>query len=206
MFFLQTSVMDKTGAVVVGFRFCGRAGLLRQPAEHRSLTEQRVLGYNKAVWPPQQGAGASPAYCATEVTNVTKWKIGVLGAGTGEWRCARMLCERQRCDRMVCAGTGDRRTERQTAPAPNLPGMPQTPGGDGFLQRHPGACTGKDVLPFARSRRCSCGPRLPKAPPFVPEGQVIVDVAKGIEPGTLLTMTEVLADEARRAAPRRCGW
>ena len=34
-----------------------------------------------------------------------------------------------------------------------------------------------------------------KARPHIRYGQVIVDVAKGIEPDTLFTMTEVLADE-----------
>ncbi|NVH29952.1 NAD(P)H-dependent glycerol-3-phosphate dehydrogenase, partial [Lactobacillus delbrueckii] len=33
---------------------------------------------------------------------------------------------------------------------------------------------------------------------FIPDGQIIVDVAKGIEPDTLLTLTEVIADELNK--------
>ena len=55
-------------------------------------------------------------------------------------------------------------------------------------------CTGKDVLLFAvpsvfvRSTTA-------KARPYIPDGQILVDVAKGMEPDTLYTMTEVIADE-----------
>ena len=34
-----------------------------------------------------------------------------------------------------------------------------------------------------------------RAAPFVPAGQIVVDVAKGLEPGTLMTMSEVINDE-----------
>ena len=34
-----------------------------------------------------------------------------------------------------------------------------------------------------------------KARPYVADGQIIVDVAKGVEPDTLMTMTEILTDE-----------
>ena len=37
-----------------------------------------------------------------------------------------------------------------------------------------------------------------KARPYIREGQIIVDVAKGMEPGTLYTMTEVIADELKK--------
>ena len=33
------------------------------------------------------------------------------------------------------------------------------------------------------------------ASPYIQDGQIIVDVAKGIEPGTLFTMTQVIQDE-----------
>lgn len=55
-------------------------------------------------------------------------------------------------------------------------------------------CKDKDILLFAvpsvfvRSTAA-------KARPYVADGQIIVDVAKGIEPDTLYTMTEILADE-----------
>ena len=33
---------------------------------------------------------------------------------------------------------------------------------------------------------------------FIPDGQVVVDVAKGIEPNTLYTMTEVIKNELEK--------
>ncbi len=58
-------------------------------------------------------------------------------------------------------------------------------------------CTGKDILLFAvpsvfvRSTTAA-------ARSFIPDGQVIVDVAKGIEPDTLMTMSEVIRSELER--------
>ena len=59
------------------------------------------------------------------------------------------------------------------------------------------ACEGKDILLFAvpsvfvRSTAAL-------AAEFIPDGQIIVDVAKGIEPDSLLTMTEVIKDELQK--------
>ena len=36
-----------------------------------------------------------------------------------------------------------------------------------------------------------------KALPYIKDGQIIVDVAKGIEPETLFTMTQIIADEVK---------
>lgn len=51
MFFLQTSVIDKTSEMVSAAlcSFAVEPGCHAKPPKHRSLTEQRVLGYNKAV-------------------------------------------------------------------------------------------------------------------------------------------------------------
>ena len=76
---------------------------------------------------------------------------------------------------------------------PNLPGM-VIPQELRFTKSIEEVCTGKDVLLFAvpsvfvRSTAA-------KARPYIRSGQIIVDVAKGIEPDTLYTMTEILADE-----------
>lgn len=55
-------------------------------------------------------------------------------------------------------------------------------------------CMKKDILLFAVPsvyvRSCAG-----QAAPFVPDGQLIVDVAKGIEPGTNMTLTQVIEDE-----------
>ena len=124
---------------------------------------------------------------------MTKWKIGVLGAGTWGMALARMLCVNGNDVTVWSALEQEIDALSANRTHPNLPGM-QIPAEMAFTKSIQEVCTGKDVLLFAvpsvfvRSTAA-------KARPFVPEGQVIVDVAKGIEPGTLLTMTEVLADE-----------
>ena len=46
-----------------------------------------------------------------------------------------------------------------------------------------------------------------RARPYIPDGQILVDVAKGMEPDTLYTMTEVIADELNReGGPKGKGW
>ena len=124
---------------------------------------------------------------------MTKRKIGVLGAGTWGMALARMLTVSGN-DVLVWSAI-EREIDEMSASRvhPNLPGM-KIPAELGFTKEIEEVCTGKDILLFAvpsvfvRSTAA-------KARPFVPDGQVIVDVAKGIEPDTLLTMTEVLADE-----------
>ena len=78
---------------------------------------------------------------------------------------------------------------------PNLPGM-VIPEEIVFTGDVAQACRDKDVLLFAvpsvfvRSTARS-------AAPYIADGQVIVDVAKGIEADTLFTMTQIIADEVK---------
>ena len=80
------------------------------------------------------------------------------------------------------------RTFPRTRVHPNLPGM-KIPEELQFTKSIEEVCTGKDVLLFAvpsvfvRSTTA-------KARPYIPDGQILVDVAKGMEPDTLYTMTE----------------
>ena len=76
---------------------------------------------------------------------------------------------------------------------PNLPGM-KIPAELQFTKNIEDVCKDKDIVLFAVPSvfvRATAA----KACPYVQEGQIIVDVAKGIEPDTLCTMTEILADE-----------
>jgi glycerol-3-phosphate dehydrogenase (NAD(P)+) len=65
-----------------------------------------------------------------------------------------------------------------------------------FTKDMESVCTGKDILlfavpsPFVRST-------AQKAAPYIRGGQIIVDVAKGIEERTLLTMTQIIAQELK---------
>ena len=63
------------------------------------------------------------------------------------------------------------------------------------------ACYEKDIVLFAvpsvfvRSTAA-------KAAPYIPDNQIIVDVGKGIESGTLMTLTEVVEDELKKAGKK----
>ncbi len=123
--------------------------------------------------------------------------IGVLSAGTWGVALARLL---HRNGHRVTVwskfpqeieGLSKRRTH------PNLPGM-VIPMEILFTTEIREACEGMDILlmatpsPFVRetTRRIA---------PYLHDGKIIVDVAKGIEPDTLLTMTEVIGDELKQA-------
>lgn len=119
-------------------------------------------------------------------------RIGVIGTGTWGTALARMLCI---SGHEVCCWSkvpeeieqlGQQRTH------PNLPGI-QIPDAISFTKDMEEVCQEKDILVFAVPSvyvRATAG----EAAPFVRDGQLIVDVAKGIEPDSLMTMTEIIAD------------
>ena len=123
--------------------------------------------------------------------------IGVLGAGTWGMALARMLCVSGHAVTVWSALPEEIDTLSTTRVHKNLPGM-TIPQELGFTKSIEEVCTGKDIVMFAvpsvfvRSTAA-------KARPYLPDGQILVDVAKGVEPDTLLTMTEVLADELGKA-------
>ena len=150
------------------------------------------------AWPGTGANSPQRAQCPlrgadTEDTNVTKKKIGVLGAGTWGMALARMLCVSGNDVQVWSALPAEVENLSATRVHPNLPGM-KIPEELQFTKSIEEVCTGKDVLLFAvpsvfvRSTAA-------KARPYVADDQIIVDVAKGIEPDTLYTMTEILADE-----------
>ena len=122
-------------------------------------------------------------------------KIGVLGAGTWGMALARML---QLSGHDVTVWSALEREIDEfsvTRRHPNLPGM-VIPQDLRFTKDMETLCSGKDILlfavpsPFVRAT-------ARKAASFVPSGQVIVDVAKGMEAETLMTMTQVIGDEMK---------
>ena len=128
---------------------------------------------------------------------MTKRTIGVLGAGTWGMALARMLCVSGHAVTVWSALPEEIDALSTTRVHKNLPGM-TIPQELGFTKSIEEVCTGKDIVMFAvpsvfvRSTAA-------KARPYLPDRQIIVDVAKGVEPDTLLTMTEVLADELGKA-------
>ncbi len=124
-------------------------------------------------------------------------KIGVLGAGTWGMALARMLSN---CGHEVQVWSAlEREVEEygRTRRHPNLPGM-IIPDAIVFTADVQEVVTDKDILLFAvpsvfvRSTAA-------KAAPYVADGQIIVDVAKGVEPETHFTLTEVIGDEMKKA-------
>lgn len=122
-------------------------------------------------------------------------KIGVLGAGTWGMALARMLAVNGH-DVTVWSALPEEIDElSSTHRHRNLPGV-VIPDRIIFTKSIAEVCKDKPILLFAVPsvyvRKTTA-----QAAPFIPEGQIIVDVAKGIEPDTLLTMTGVIADELK---------
>ncbi len=120
-------------------------------------------------------------------------RIGVLGAGTWGMALARMLHNN---GHSVCVWSALKREVEEfstTRRHPNLPGM-EIPGAISFTEDIGEVCKERDILlfavpsPFVRST-------ARQAAPYIPDHQIIVDVAKGIEADTLLTMTGIIAQE-----------
>ncbi len=122
-------------------------------------------------------------------------RIGVLGAGTWGVALARMLSNAGNTVTIWSAIEKEIDDMSATRRHPNLPGteLPETLAYTKDMQT---VCTDMDILlfavpsPFVRAT-------ARKAAPFIPNGQIIVDVAKGIEADTLLTMTQIIADELK---------
>ncbi len=123
--------------------------------------------------------------------------IGVLGAGTWGMALTRMLSLMGHHVTVWSALPAEIEEYAKTRRQPNLPGM-VIPDEVTFTNNLEQACTSKQLLlfvvPSVFVRQTAA-----KATPFIPDGQLIVDAAKGIERGTLMTLTQVIADELRKA-------
>lgn len=122
-------------------------------------------------------------------------KIGVLGAGTWGMALARMLCISGH--EVTVWSALEREVEEYAATRchPNLPGM-VIPDEIAFTGKMEEVCRDKEILlfavpsPFVRAT-------ARKAAPYITDDQIIVNVAKGIEADTRLTMTGIIADELK---------
>ena len=127
-------------------------------------------------------------------------KIGVLGAGTWGMALARMLCVNGHEVTVWSAIEQEVDQFSATRQHPNLPGM-IIPEQIVFTKDIANVCTGMDILLFAVPS-VFVRATAKKAAPYVTDGQIIVDVAKGIEADTLKTMTQIIADEIKNPAVR----
>ncbi|MBE5778253.1 MAG: NAD(P)-dependent glycerol-3-phosphate dehydrogenase [Clostridiales bacterium] len=119
--------------------------------------------------------------------------IGVLGAGTWGVALARLL-KNNGCQVTVWSALADEiRILKTTGKHPKLPDM-SLPEGLCYTADMETACRDKDILvmavPSVFVRKTAHDMR-----PFLRDGQIVVDVAKGIEESTLLTMSGIIEDE-----------
>ena len=119
--------------------------------------------------------------------------IGVLGAGTWGTALARMLAVNGHNVTMWSALPQELIELKNTRKHKNLPGC-TLPESISYTPDIHEICQGRDILlfavpsPYVRTTARVC---LPHLAPF----QVIVDVAKGIEAGSLMTMSQVIQSE-----------
>lgn len=120
-------------------------------------------------------------------------KIGVLGAGTWGVALARVLALAGHQVVVWSAVEKEIDTLAAEHAHPNLPGM-VFPQEIVLTKQVEEACQAVEMLLFAVPsvyvRSVAAQVR-----PWLPDGQVIVDVAKGIEPDTLYTMSQIIKDE-----------
>ena len=120
-------------------------------------------------------------------------KIGVLGAGTWGMALARMLCVSGHEVTVWSALPQEVENYSRDRKHPNLPGM-KIPEEIVFTGELSEVCGGKDIILFAvpsvfvRNTARS-------AAKWIPDGQIIVDVAKGLEKDTFATMSEIIREE-----------
>ncbi len=128
-------------------------------------------------------------------------RIGILGAGTWGMALARMLVRIGHEVRVWSAIDREIDELAATHRHRNLPGV-MIPEAVQFTKEIQEACRDAEILLVAVPS-VYVRDAIRKAGPFVSDGQIIVNVAKGIEPDTLYTMTQVIGDELSRCG-RKC--
>ena len=119
--------------------------------------------------------------------------IAIIGAGTWGTALARILCNAGNQVTVWSALQAEIEQLNATRQHKNLPNM-AIPEDIQFTIDLREACGGKELLFFAVPS-VFVRETAKKAAPYIEKDQVIVDVAKGIEPVTLNTMSEVIREE-----------
>lgn len=127
-------------------------------------------------------------------------RVGVLGTGTWGMALARLLADSGRHE-VTCWSALPEEIDYfiATKRHPNLPGVP-IPDEIRFVKDISKAVEGMDVVLFAVPS-VFVRSTAHKAAPFLADGQVVADCAKGIEEGTMMFLTEVIADETEKTCP-----
>ena len=124
-------------------------------------------------------------------------RIGVIGAGTWGVALTRMLSNAGHEVTVWSALPAEIDELDKTRRQKNLPNM-DIPEEVVFTDNLEVACREKYILLFAVPS-LFVRSTAKRASEYVPEGQIIVDVAKGIESDTLMTMSEIIAEEIPQA-------
>ena len=119
--------------------------------------------------------------------------IAILGAGTWGTALARILCNAGNPVTVWSAIASEIDQLNADRRHKNLPNM-AIPEAIRFTADLREACAGKELLFFAVPS-VFVRETAKKAAPFIEKGQIIVDVAKGIEPVTLNTLSQVIREE-----------
>ncbi len=122
--------------------------------------------------------------------------IGVLGAGTWGTALSRVLCNAGHEVTVWSVDPEEVRSLGSERRHPNLPGA-VIPDGIRFTADMREACGEKEVL-LCAVPSVYVRATMEKARPFVSPDQLIADAAKGMEAGTLLTLSEVIREELGR--------
>lgn len=122
-------------------------------------------------------------------------RIGVLGAGTWGMALARVLSNAGHHVTVWSALEKEVEEFSATRVHPNLPGM-EIPETIAFTKSIEEVCKDKEVLLFAVPS-VFVRSTARNAAPYIRDGQIVLDVAKGMEQTTHLTMTQVIADELK---------
>ncbi|MCF0112219.1 MAG: NAD(P)-dependent glycerol-3-phosphate dehydrogenase [Erysipelotrichaceae bacterium] len=123
------------------------------------------------------------------------YQIGVLGAGTWGMALAQHLAISKRKVTVWSAISREIDELQETRKHKNLPGMEISPEIT-FTKNIEEAIKGMDIVLFAVPS-VFVRSTTQKAASYIEDGQVLVDVAKGIEPGTNYTMTQIMRDELK---------
>jgi len=122
--------------------------------------------------------------------------IGILGAGTWGAALTKLLAVKGHDTTLWSAVPEEISNLIESRRHPNLPGMIM-PESVKYTTDIADVCKDKDIIlcvvPSVYVRSTAA-----KMRDYVPDGQIIVDAAKGIEAETLMTLTEVIADELKK--------
>ena len=121
--------------------------------------------------------------------------IGILGAGTWGTALGVLLYEAGHQVTVWSALAEEVTSLSQSRRHPHLPGM-EIPADIRFTEDIAAAISGMEAVVFAVPSPY-IRQTARKAAPFMQDGQIVVDVAKGIEADTLFTMTEVIESELK---------